>query len=98
MIGRCGSWLAAGATALCIWTAGATAATPTWWSYDRPATYDPVQTHVFVPVRDGTLLGCDLYQPGHGTTAAAGRFPGVVAEFTPYFALRLTVASEADFL
>jgi len=84
--------------AAALWTAGASAGTPAWWTYDRPAAYDPVQTHVFVPVRDGTLLGCDLYQPGHGSTVAAGRFPGVVAEFTPYFALRSTYASEADYL
>jgi len=73
---------------------------PAWWGYDRPATYDAVKVSVFVPVRDGTLLACDLYRPGAAGVPAAGRFPGVVAEFTPYSALRLSGSfdGEADYL
>jgi predicted acyl esterase len=98
MCARFCSWIAAAAAVACIWTAGVAAGTPTWWSYDRPAAYDPAESHVFVPTRDGTLLGCDLYQPGHASALAAGRFPGVVAEFTPYYAFRPLASSQADFL
>lgn len=75
-------------------------AAPTWWSYDRSAAYDAIKTATLVPVRDGTLLACDLYQPGSAGAPAAGRFPGVVAEFTPYSALRLSGSfdGEADYL
>ncbi|MGW0949223.1 CocE/NonD family hydrolase [Streptomyces sp. NPDC002623] len=63
--------------------------TPAYWSYDRPAEYDAITTHVTVPTRDsGVNLGCDLYRPGHGVTPASGRFPGIVAEYTPYYAFR----------
>ena len=62
---------------------------PAYWSYDRPAAYDAVRTHVTVPTRDsGVRLGCDLFRPGHGSTPASGHFPGIVAEFTPYYAFR----------
>lgn len=62
---------------------------PASWSYDRPAQYEAVKTPVLAPTREtGVLLGCDLYRPGLGGQPVPGRFPGIVAEFTPYFALR----------
>lgn len=64
---------------------------PAYWTYNRPATHDAVETHVFVPTRNPAVqLGCDLYRPGHGSTPDSGRFPGIVAEFTPYYTLRST--------
>jgi predicted acyl esterase len=59
-------------------------ATPAWFDYERPATYEPVKTHIKVPVRDGIQLGCELYRPGRDGKAASGRFPVVILEFTPY--------------
>ncbi len=74
-------------------------AAPGWWSYDRSAAYEAVKVAVAVTVRDGTPLACDLYRPGTAGGAATGRFPGLVAEFTPYSALRLSglFDSEADY-
>jgi predicted acyl esterase len=55
-----------------------------------------VKASVFVPVRDGTLLACDLHRPGQAGVPAAGRFPGLVAELTPYSALRLSGGFDAE--
>jgi len=59
-------------------------ARPGWLDYERPATYEPVQTSVKVPVRDGTMIACQLWRPGRNGAVAPGRFPVVVSEFTPY--------------
>jgi putative CocE/NonD family hydrolase len=42
-----------------------------------------VARDVMVPMRDGVRLACDVYLPGSGGAALAGRFP-VVLERTPY--------------
>jgi predicted acyl esterase len=54
-------------------------ATPGWFSYGRPATYGVVTARQDVPMRDGTRLACSLTRP-----IAAGRFPAVVVDNTPY--------------
>lgn len=86
--------------ALVLPATAAAGAAPAWWSYDRSASYGAIKTSALVPVRDGTLLACDLYRPGTAGVPAAGRFPGIVAEFTPYSALRLAGGfdGEADYL
>lgn len=61
-------------------------ATPAWFDYERPATYEPVKTRIKVPVRDGTHLGCELSRPGRDGKVTSGRFPVVIWEFTPYTA------------
>lgn len=74
------------------------AGTQAWWNYDRPATYQTVSTETTVPARDGTPLSCTLVRPATDGAPAAGTFPGLVVEFTPYVALRATyVASEATY-
>ncbi len=60
-------------------------ARPGWFDYDRAAKYEAVvEKDVMVPVRDGTELACDLYRPGRGVEPARGRFPALVADFSPY--------------
>jgi predicted acyl esterase len=67
---------------------------PSWWSYDRPVGYQQALSHIAVPVRDGTPIGCDLSLPATSSGAAApGQFPGVFAEFTPYYTSRSSVDS-----
>jgi hypothetical protein len=62
----------------------ADAAAPPWWSYNRPADYTTVQSDIFVPVRDGTLIRCVLAQPAKNGQVAPGRFPGLIEEYDPY--------------
>src|SRR2546423_14922789 len=67
---------------------------PAWWSYDRPAQYAQVTTHVSVPARDGTPISCDLSLPGASSTQPApGTFPAIFADYTPYEALTPTFNS-----
>jgi len=61
--------------------------TEAWWAYERPEAFDVVRTDVEVPMRDGTLIGCDLSRPATAGRASEGTFPGLVVEFTPYVAL-----------
>jgi putative CocE/NonD family hydrolase len=50
----------------------------------RPATYDVVtERDVTLRMSDGTDLVADILRPGHGSTAAPGRFP-VIVTMTPY--------------
>jgi predicted acyl esterase len=74
------------------------AQTKAWWSYDRSATYTSVVSEITVPTRDGTKLSCSLVRPATGSQPAAGKYPGVVDEFTPYASMRATyVASEGKY-
>ncbi|MEX5635176.1 CocE/NonD family hydrolase [Parafrankia sp. FMc2] len=74
------------------------ALTNAWWNYDRPATYQTISAETLVPVRDGTPLSCTLVRPATNGAPAAGTFPGLIVEFTPYAALRASyVASEATY-
>ncbi len=52
---------------------------PGFFDYDRPATHEVVLEVVEVPLRNGLHLAADLTRP-----AEAGRFPGLVAHYTPY--------------
>ncbi|MEX5632637.1 CocE/NonD family hydrolase [Parafrankia sp. FMc2] len=54
-------------------------------------------TNVTVPMRDQTPLDCLLVRPAQDGAAAAGRFPGLVAEFTPYALIRSTMEGEAKY-
>jgi uncharacterized protein len=57
---------------------------PSWWSYTRPTTYRQVKTQLHVPV-GGADLQCELSRPGISRTVAArGRFPALLADYTPY--------------
>ena len=57
---------------------------PSWWSYTRPATYHQESTRVDVPVA-GVRLQCELSRPGSsGGARAPGRFPALLADYTPY--------------
>ena len=57
---------------------------PSWWSYTRPGTYSQLTTHLDVPV-NGALLECALSRPAlAGDVAAPGRFPALLADYTPY--------------
>ncbi|SQE00453.1 Peptidase S15 [Parafrankia sp. Ea1.12] len=78
-------------------TAPLSAATNAWWSYTRPATFDSTRTSVKVPAGDGTQLDCSLVRPAENGAPAAGRFPGLVIEFTPYAVIRSTFESEAAY-
>jgi uncharacterized protein len=69
---------------------------PAWWSYSRPTAYEAAKTSTVVLTRDLTPLACDLYRPGLAGVPAAGQYPGIVAEFTPYSALRLSGAFDAE--
>lgn len=44
---------------------------------------DVVRTSLYVPVRDGTKLAVNIYQPANGATATTERLP-VIFVFTPY--------------
>ncbi|SFB28825.1 hypothetical protein SAMN05216266_107266 [Amycolatopsis marina] len=56
-----------------------------FFAYNRPAEYRVVREDVEVPVRDGSRIACQLYRPGRSATEpAAGRFPGIVYEYTAY--------------
>lgn len=56
-----------------------------FFAYDRPPEYEVVRQDVRVPLRDGSHVVCQLYRPGDTTTRpAAGRFPGIVYEYTAY--------------
>lgn len=68
-------------------------ARPAWWSYERAATFDAIQSEVFIPARDGTLLNCTLSLPGHGGAVAPGRHPGLITNYTPYGGLPATPAT-----
>jgi predicted acyl esterase len=72
------------ATVALLLPTGAHAAAPAWWSYARPAEYGSVRTAVRVPMRDGVRLACQLTRPATNGRPAAGRFPGIVYEVTPY--------------
>ncbi|MFF0501927.1 CocE/NonD family hydrolase [Nocardia aobensis] len=69
---------------------------PGWRDYERPATYEPIETSIMVPVRDGTSIGCELYRPGRNGAVAPGRFPAVVWDFTPYTATHLPAVPGLD--
>ncbi|MFI6369064.1 CocE/NonD family hydrolase [Nocardia sp. NPDC050630] len=62
---------------------GDTAALP---NYQRPEHYKVHRTaDLLVPMRDGYRLTCDLYRPGQeGGAPRAGRFPGIVGDYTGY--------------
>jgi predicted acyl esterase len=72
-------------------------ATQAWWNYDRPATFDVATNDVMVPMRDGVMLICSLSRPANGTEPAAGKFPGLVVEYTPYALIIGIMISEAGF-
>ncbi len=72
-------------------------ASRTWWSYERPGTYDVVATTVNVAVRDGITIACELRRPARDGAAVDGQFPSVIVEFTPYLVLRDFYLDEADF-
>jgi predicted acyl esterase len=72
-------------------------ATTAWWSYERPASYEVAGTTIEVVVRDGVTIACELRRPARDGVPVAGRFPGVVVEFTPYVVLRDFYLGEADF-
>jgi putative CocE/NonD family hydrolase len=58
---------------------------PAWLTYNRPADYTAIVTKkIQVPVRDGSWLSCDLYQPGRNGAAVNGRFPAVFDQFHAY--------------
>ncbi|MGI5326923.1 CocE/NonD family hydrolase [Actinomadura nitritigenes] len=45
-----------------------------------------------MPVRDGTRLGCDLSLPGRtARDPAPGKYPAILANYTPYYKLRNSV-------
>lgn len=80
--------LAAVAALLAPTAATATASVrPSWWSYTRPAEFGSVREAVRVPMRDGVRLACQLTRPARSGRPAAGRFPGIVYEVTPYAVL-----------
>src|SRR3954447_20438969 len=58
---------------------------PAWRNYDRKADYGTVKdNNVFVTMSDGTPIHCSVAQPATNGTAAAGRFPALMDDFTPY--------------
>lgn len=72
--------------------------TQAWWAYEREATYEVKRTQVKVPMRDGTLIGCQLARPAiNSFRAAPGKFPSLVVEFTPYTLLSGFFETEANF-
>jgi uncharacterized protein len=69
-----------------------------FFGYTRPAEYDVLTSHLRVPTRDGTELGCTLYRPATDGVAEDGPFPSIVTGFTPYFAFHLAeIESYGDF-
>ena len=68
-----------------------------WWAYERAPMFQAVHTVVSVPLRDGVTLACSLSRPGKGSEPAAGKFPGLVVEYTPYALAADTLIAEADF-
>lgn len=70
---------------------------PDWWSYTRPAAFGAVSQPVRVPMRDGITLGCTLTRPALGGRPAAGRFPGIVYDVTPYALLAPFLAEQGDY-
>ncbi|MFF0160963.1 CocE/NonD family hydrolase [Streptomyces sp. NPDC005263] len=59
--------------------------TDPFFSYDRPADHGVVREDVTVPLRDGGRLAGQLYRPADASgRPAAGRFPGIVYEYTAY--------------
>lgn len=87
---KTGLWLRAAAIAAvglqtATAPAGAATARPAWWSYDRAAQYGSTYERVRATMRDGVRLGCHLHRPAaRSGKAAAGRFPSIVYEVTPY--------------
>jgi len=72
--------------------------TQAWWNYEREATFKVKRTNIKVAMRDGTKLGCVLARPSRNAlTAALGKFPGLVVEFTPYQRLGILFNPEAAF-
>lgn len=57
---------------------------PAWFEYDRPEQYECVTSTVEVPLRNGSHLVGDLSLPATGGQVAEGRFPCLVAHYTPY--------------
>lgn len=55
-----------------------------WFSYDRAATFEAVQSSIDLPLRDGAALGCGLTLPASDGVPADGRFPVVIDNTTPY--------------
>ena len=55
-------------------------------AYSRPDTYEIQESRdILVPMRDGFTLTCDLYRPAlPGGSAAPGKYPGIVLNFTGY--------------
>jgi predicted acyl esterase len=59
-----------------------------FFEYDRAPTYGVVKTSLMVATRDGTKLGCYLYRPATPAgVPAAGKFPGLIIEYLPYWTL-----------
>jgi predicted acyl esterase len=58
-----------------------------FFAYRRPARYSSLRLEVQVPTRDGTHLGCYLYEPEVKGMSfpAPGRFPGIIDNFSPYY-------------
>lgn len=82
-----------------------TATAESWFTYGRTAHYSAVYSFVQIPMRDGTMLACDLQQPGTGTpgsldapgsTPAPGRYPGIISNYTPYTAANPASAVSAS--
>lgn len=56
-----------------------------FFAYERPATYGVHASDVRVPLRDGSHLACRLHRPATSSgVPSAGRFPGIVYEYTAY--------------
>src|SRR5258708_38258916 len=66
-------------------TSPTASATPSWMSYQRPASAGVVTSQIQVPARDGTDLDCTMFRPAAGGVPAPGRFPVIVSNFWPYY-------------
>jgi len=63
-----------------------------FFHYARPATYGTARTDgARVPLRDGSYLVCTVTRPARAGRPAAGRFPGLVIDYTPYPRFRQVV-------
>lgn len=69
-----------------------------FFSYHRPPNHQVVTTDVLVPVRDGSTISCQLSRPGTSPAVpAAGRFPGIVYEYTAYAHNAAVFGNEAGY-
>jgi predicted acyl esterase len=78
-------------------TAPLSSTTEAWWAYKRAGTFGAGFTPVDVPMRDGVTLGCTLGRPWGSGLPAAGTFPGLIVQFTPYTALASVFSDDAAF-